>query len=77
MSTKYRDVFIEAFRRLPHRVIWKYDVELNGVSDNVLIQKWLPQQDILGNNKVKLFITHGGLLSQQESIMPILSSLFQ
>ncbi|KAK3860903.1 hypothetical protein Pcinc_033083 [Petrolisthes cinctipes] len=76
MPTEYRDAFIEAFRRLPHRVIWKYDMELKGVSDNVLIRKWLPQQDILGNNKVKVFITHGGLLSLQEAIYhatPLLS----
>ncbi|KAK3860902.1 hypothetical protein Pcinc_033082 [Petrolisthes cinctipes] len=76
MPTEYRDAFIEAFRRLPHRVIWKYEGELKGVSDNVLIQKWLPQQDILAHNKVKVFITHGGLLSLQESIYhatPLLS----
>ncbi|KAK4321211.1 hypothetical protein Pmani_007936 [Petrolisthes manimaculis] len=63
MPTKYRDVFIEAFRRLPHRVIWKYDVELNGVSDNVLIQKWLPQQDILVVDQPRnsLFVKNKGL----------------
>lgn len=48
MPTEYRDAFIEAFRRLPHRVIWKYEGELEGVSDNVLMKNWLPQQDILG-----------------------------
>nr|XP_027223424.1 2-hydroxyacylsphingosine 1-beta-galactosyltransferase-like [Penaeus vannamei] len=68
MPTMYRDMFVEAFKRLKQRVIWKYDEELEGVSDNVLMQKWLPQQDILGHPNVKVFITHGGLLSTQESL---------
>ncbi|XP_047491574.1 UDP-glycosyltransferase UGT5-like isoform X2 [Penaeus chinensis] len=68
MPVVYRDMFVEAFKRLKQRVIWKYDVELDGISDNVLIQKWLPQQDILGHPNVKVFITHGGLLSTQESL---------
>ncbi|KAK4308410.1 hypothetical protein Pmani_019884 [Petrolisthes manimaculis] len=76
MPVQYRDAFLEAFRRLPHRVIWKFDEELEGVPDNVLIRKWLPQQDILGHEKVKVFISHSGLLSVQETVyhaMPILA----
>ncbi|ROT79971.1 UDP-glucuronosyltransferase 2C1 [Penaeus vannamei] len=68
MPVVYRDMFVEAFKRLKQRVIWKYEEELEGVSDNVLIQKWLPQQDILGHPNVRLFISHGGLLSTQESL---------
>lgn len=68
MPVQYRDLFVQAFRRLPQRIIWKYEGELEGLSDNVMISKWLPQQDILANDNVKVFITHGGLLSLQESI---------
>ncbi|XP_063593601.1 UDP-glycosyltransferase UGT5-like isoform X1 [Penaeus indicus] len=68
MPVVYRDMFVEAFKRLKQRVIWKYDVELEGISDNVLRQKWLPQQDILGHPNVKVFISHGGLLSTQEAL---------
>nr|XP_053653619.1 UDP-glycosyltransferase UGT5-like isoform X1 [Cherax quadricarinatus] len=68
MPVQYRDLFIQAFRRLPQRVIWKYEEELENVPDNVMISKWLPQQDILAHNNVKVFITHGGLLSMQEAI---------
>ncbi|XP_050693301.1 UDP-glycosyltransferase UGT5-like [Eriocheir sinensis] len=68
MPPEYRQAFLKAFRRLPQRVLWKYEGELEGVSDNVMISSWLPQQDILAHNNVKVFISHGGLLSFQESI---------
>lgn len=35
---------------------------------NVYLSGWLPQQDILGQRKLKAFITHGGLLSMYEAI---------
>nr|XP_027223453.1 UDP-glucuronosyltransferase 2B19-like [Penaeus vannamei] len=67
MPTKYRDMFVEAFKQLKQRVIWKYEEALEGISDNVLMRKWLPQQDILAHPNVRVFISHGGLLSTQES----------
>lgn len=41
------DAFVEAFRRLKYRVIWKADVK-KPASENVLVDKWFPQTDILG-----------------------------
>ncbi|XP_064113058.1 UDP-glycosyltransferase UGT5-like [Macrobrachium nipponense] len=67
MPVEYRNMFIEAFKRLEQRVLWKFESDLEGVSDNVKISKWLPQQDILAQPNVKVFITHGGLLSSQEA----------
>ncbi|XP_042887611.1 UDP-glycosyltransferase UGT5-like [Penaeus japonicus] len=68
MPVVYRDMFVEAFKRLKQRVVWKYEGKIEGISDNVLIHNWLPQQDILGHPNVKVFISHGGLLSTQESL---------
>ncbi|XP_063608499.1 UDP-glycosyltransferase UGT5-like [Penaeus indicus] len=68
MPERWRDLFVRAFRRLPQRVVWKYEGELEGVSENVLIRGWLPQQDILAHPNVKVFITHGGMLSTQEAM---------
>lgn len=68
MPSQYRDVFVEAFSRMKERVIWKYEEELHGLSSNVMMKSWFPQQDILSDPRVKLFISHGGLLSTQESM---------
>ncbi|XP_063840631.1 UDP-glycosyltransferase UGT5-like isoform X5 [Scylla paramamosain] len=65
---EYLQFFLEAFQRLPQRVLWKYEGQLQGASDNVRISSWFPQQDILAHHNVKVFISHGGLLSLQESI---------
>ncbi|XP_076042878.1 UDP-glucosyltransferase 2-like isoform X2 [Oratosquilla oratoria] len=68
MSENFRNIMIEAFTKMKQRVIWKFEKELEGLPDNVIIRKWLPQQDVLAHPKVKVFITHGGRLSSQEAI---------
>lgn len=62
---------LEAFRRLPqYTFLCKFVLESLPVSlpANVIMRKWIPQNDVLGHPKTKLFITHAGLLSTQESI---------
>ena len=62
------DILINTFSKLKHKVIWKWESdELPNKPDNVLIGKWLPQDDILAHKNVKLFISHGGLGSIVES----------
>jgi len=64
-----RQVLMETFASLPQRVLWKFeDDQLPEKPSNVFISKWFPQPDILAHPNVKLFITHGGLLSTIESI---------
>ncbi|XP_049856482.1 UDP-glucosyltransferase 2-like [Schistocerca gregaria] len=63
-----RQAFIEAFRELPQRVLWKWENDsLPGQPDNLMISKWLPQEDILAHPNVRLFITQGGLQSLNEA----------
>ncbi|KAH8294654.1 hypothetical protein KR018_000885, partial [Drosophila ironensis] len=64
-----KELILKTFASLPQRVLWKFeDDQLPNKPSNVFISKWFPQPDILAHPKVKLFITHGGLLSTIESI---------
>ncbi|KAH8243368.1 hypothetical protein KR032_006933 [Drosophila birchii] len=69
LSQALRKILMDTFASLPQRVLWKFDEEqLPGKPSNVFISKWFSQQDILAHPSVRLFITHGGLLSTIESI---------
>nr|XP_006199747.1 UDP-glucuronosyltransferase 3A1 [Vicugna pacos] len=61
-----------AFARLPQGVIWNYktshwpkDIKL---AANVKLMDWLPQNDLLGHPRIRLFVTHGGMNSVMEAI---------
>ena len=44
-----RRVISETFAELPYKILWKFeDDSLEGKPDNVMIMKWVPQQDVLG-----------------------------
>ncbi|XP_066945878.1 UDP-glucosyltransferase 2-like [Macrobrachium rosenbergii] len=60
-------MFLEAFRRVPQKVIWKYEGDDLDLPPNVITRSWLPQQDILGHPKTRLFISHCGNLGTQEA----------
>ncbi|KAH8358913.1 hypothetical protein KR093_003243 [Drosophila rubida] len=54
----------EAFEQLPWRVIWKSDLEtLPNKSDRIYLSHMLAQRKLLSHSNLKLFITHGGILS--------------
>ncbi|XP_066154836.1 UDP-glucosyltransferase 2-like [Euwallacea fornicatus] len=64
-----RSLLMQVFAELPYKVLWKFEAEeLPGKPDNVIIKKWLPQQDILGHPNVKAFISQCGLQSTEEAI---------
>lgn len=53
---------MSVFAKLKQRVIVKWDTEdIDYKPKNVLIKSWLPQDDILAHENIKLFISHGGL----------------
>ena len=66
-----RKIFTSTFARLAQRIIWKWE-DANGIaniSSNVRVLPWLPPLlDILSHPKARVFITHGGLFSNQEAV---------
>jgi glucuronosyltransferase len=68
LDTKVINTLSKVFASLHYEVLWKFEVNLHNKTDNVMTASWLPQADILAHPKLKLFITHGGLMSVQEAI---------
>ena len=69
MSLKRKEAFLEVFKKLKYQVLWKWNEDhIPGLPSNVKLTKWVPQQDLLGHPNLKVFVTHGGLLSLQEAI---------
>ncbi|XP_068197210.1 UDP-glucuronosyltransferase 1A5-like [Antennarius striatus] len=61
MPEEKASVFLEAFRRIPHKVIWRYAGPVpDGVPDNVKMMEWVPQNDLLAHPGARAFITHAG-----------------
>lgn len=59
----------DCFKQLKQRVIWKFDGEsLHDMPSNVMIRKWLPQNDIFAHRNIVLFISHGGVFGSVESL---------
>ncbi|TTP11315.1 UDP-glucuronosyltransferase 2C1 [Bagarius yarrelli] len=63
------DFIAEAFAELPQKVIWRYKGERpSTVGNNTLIMDWIPQNDLLGHPKTRVFVAHGGTNGIQEAI---------
>ncbi|CAO1355349.1 unnamed protein product, partial [Diamesa hyperborea] len=61
------EIILNVFASLKQRILWKYEVEnIPNLPENVMIQKWMPQSDILAHPKIILFIAHGGLFGTIE-----------
>lgn len=57
------------FGKLPQKVIWRHKgAKPDHLSNNTLVVDWMPQNDLLGHPKVKLFVAHGGTNGVQEAI---------
>lgn len=58
-----------AFSQLPQKVIWRYMGQRPAnLGNNTLLVDWLPQKDLLGHPKTKVFVAHGGTNGVQEAI---------
>ncbi|MEQ2253632.1 hypothetical protein ILYODFUR_034220 [Ilyodon furcidens] len=58
-----------AFAQLPQKVIWRFvGDEPSSLGNNTRLVKWLPQNDLLGHPKTRVFIAHGGTNGLYEAI---------
>ncbi|XP_050005691.1 UDP-glucuronosyltransferase 2B17-like isoform X13 [Alexandromys fortis] len=58
-----------ALAQIPQKVFWRYDgMKPDTLGPNTRIFKWIPQNDLLGHPKTRVFVTHGGANGIYESI---------
>ncbi|XP_072051503.1 UDP-glucuronosyltransferase 2C1-like [Amphiura filiformis] len=63
------EIIAKVFSRLPQRIIWRHTGELpTNLGSNIKILKWIPQSDLLGHAKTRLYIGHGGLNGAYEAL---------
>jgi glucuronosyltransferase len=69
LGPEITEMLLKVFGSLKYDVLWKFESDhLPNKPKNVMIQKWLPQADLLAHHKIKLFITQGGQQSMEETI---------
>nr|QBI90356.1 egt [Trichoplusia ni single nucleopolyhedrovirus] len=70
MENEFFQMFLQVFAELPYNVLWKYDglIEQSKLPNNVFIQAWFDQFEVLKHPNVKAFVTQGGVQSTDEAI---------
>uniref|UniRef100_A0A0K0F3G2 glucuronosyltransferase n=1 Tax=Strongyloides venezuelensis TaxID=75913 RepID=A0A0K0F3G2_STRVS len=70
MPNDMKNGLLETMRKLKDiTFIWKYEEPEDGTGkdiENLVISKWLPQSDLLNDERLSLFVTHGGMGSTTE-----------
>lgn len=68
LGEKTIDMILDVFAELPFTVLWKFGGNISKKPSNVVISKWLPQEDVLRHPNIKLFITQVGQQSMDEAL---------
>ncbi len=73
LGEKALTAILKTFESIPdYNFIWKFEAEPSDLpvkpAKNVMVSKFLPQNDLLASDHLKAFDTHSGGLSTQESL---------
>ncbi|CAH1787722.1 unnamed protein product, partial [Owenia fusiformis] len=64
-----RTTFAKAFAAMPQTVIWSYEGPTpEGLGNNTILSKWIPQESLLNHPATKLFVTQCGASSSFQAL---------
>lgn len=80
LTSEKRNALLHTFAKVKQRVLWKFeDDTMTELPKNVMIKKWLPQNDILAHPNTKVFVSHMGIGGYNEAMfhsVPVLAIPF-
>ncbi|XP_040049999.2 UDP-glucuronosyltransferase 2B20 [Gasterosteus aculeatus] len=69
LGPEISEILASAFANLPQKVVWRHIGKRPiNLGNNTMLVEWLPQNDLLGHHKTKVFVTHGGTNGIYEAI---------
>ncbi|KAJ8339108.1 hypothetical protein SKAU_G00358940 [Synaphobranchus kaupii] len=69
LTRERRNTIASALGQIPQKILWRYSGEKpDTLAPNTRVYDWIPQNDLLGHAKTKVFITHGGTNGIYEAI---------
>ncbi|XP_008071635.1 UDP-glucuronosyltransferase 2B4-like isoform X3 [Carlito syrichta] len=69
LTEERANVIASALAQLPQKVLWRFNGKKpHTLGPNTRLYNWIPQNDLLGHPKTRVFITHGGTNGIYEAI---------
>ncbi|KAJ8346345.1 hypothetical protein SKAU_G00277460 [Synaphobranchus kaupii] len=69
LTRERRNTIASALGQIPQKILWRYGGEKpDTLAPNTRVYDWIPQNDLLGHAKTRVFITHGGTNGIYEAI---------
>ncbi|XP_067293674.1 UDP-glucuronosyltransferase 2A1-like isoform X3 [Pseudorasbora parva] len=69
LTMERANTIASALGQIPQKVVWRYSGKTpETLAPNTKLYDWIPQNDLLGHPKAKVFITHGGTNGLYEAI---------
>lgn len=76
VGDRIQNVILESCAELPYKFLWKFDMQIDNVPNNVKIVKWVPQQDVLSEYIDKRYCKVAGTLRWVDCTLVLPHSIY-